>query len=280
MYLYLSFSNLSTNTFDSLRRFYITASKWQLRHDAIEQLRSFIESGGLEQASSDIVLSISSILLVVREQTRGFRETNVNIMKAILNLCVAICEFNESKENLLPIWAMKDVASMCVQKISDRKLLSACQQLLSAAAVVSLPFSVLQSAFVELKNVKSPVAHEEFLKWFQSFCNEFGAPSIGRAISDLIPYLLEVSVVTRWSGCVYQFAEAHDVSFCFAGTRVTKRESKARNYFMFRNSAYSNWSSIESVSVVSCETTASQRPATKMFRRESIRSLSVFNKVD
>lgn len=123
-------------------------------------------------------------------------------MKAILNLCIAICEFNESKENLLPIWAMKEMASICVQKISDRKLVSACQQLLSTAAVVSLPFSLLQSVFVELKNVKSPVAHEELLKWFQSFCNDFGAPSIGRGISDLIPYLLEVSILSRWNGCV------------------------------------------------------------------------------
>ena len=174
--------------------FFIKASKWQLRHDAIEQLRSFIESGGLERASSDVVLSTSSILLVVREQTRGFRETNVNIMKAILNLCAAICEFNESKENLLPSWAMKDMTSICVQKISDRKLLNACQQLLNATAVVALPFSVVQCSFVELKDVKSPVAHEEFLKWFQSFCNDFGAASIGRGISDLIPCLLEVSV--------------------------------------------------------------------------------------
>ena len=164
-------------------------------------MRSFVESGGLERASLDVVLSVSCIFLVVREQTRGFRETNVNIMKAILNLCTAICEFNESKENLLPIWAMKEMASTCVQKISDRKLLSACQQLLFAAAVVALPSSVLQSAFVELKNVKSPVAHEEFLKWFQSFCNEFGASSLGRGISDLIPYLLEVSVVGRVNGC-------------------------------------------------------------------------------
>jgi hypothetical protein len=163
-------------------------------------LRSFIESGGLENASSNVVLSVSCILLVVREQTRGFRETNVNIMKAILNLCIAICEFNESKESLLPSWAMKDFATTCVQKISDRKLLNACQQLLSATAVVSSPSSVLQSAFAELKNVKSPVAHEEFLKWFQSFCNDFGASCIGRGLSDLIPYLLEVSFVCMVPG--------------------------------------------------------------------------------
>ena len=177
-----------------IRQSFHVASKWQLRQDAIEQLRSFVESGELEKSSSDVVVSVSCILLVVREQTRGFRETNVNIMKAILNMCIAICEFYETKELLLPIWAVNDIASTCVQKISDSKLLSACQQLLSVTAVASLPSSVLESAFAELKNVKSPVAHEEFLKWFQLFCNDFGPSSIGCRISYLIPYLLEVSI--------------------------------------------------------------------------------------
>jgi hypothetical protein len=176
--------------------FYHLASKWQLRYDAIELIRSYVESGGVDKASNDVGLSIACILVIVREQTRGFRETNVNIMKSILQLCVALCEYSESKELLMPIWAVKDMASACVQKISDRKLIGLCQGLLGALSVVSFPASVLQSAFIELKSVKSPVAHEEFLKWFQSFCHDFGAFSIGRGISDLIPFLLDVSIIS------------------------------------------------------------------------------------
>jgi hypothetical protein len=215
-------------------------------------------------ASLDIVLSVSCILLFVREQTRGFRETNVNIMKAILNLCIAICEFNESKENLLPIWAMKDISCTCVQKISDRKLLNACQQLLGATVVVSSPSLVLQSAFVELKNVKSPVAHEEFLKWFQTFCNEFGASSLGRGLSDLIPYLLEVSGACRVSG--YICIDLCSPSFVFfTGTRIIERKGQTGNHFLLRTSASSNRCTVESIGVISCETAANQRSATKMF---------------
>ena len=59
------------------------------------------------------------------------------------------------------------------------------------------------------------------------------------------------------------------VSF-FAGTRIAKRESKAGNYFMLRYSASTNWSSVESISIVPCETAADQRSAAEMFRRESI----------
>lgn len=163
-----------------------------MRHDAIELLRRFIDSGELEKAAKDSEKSISCILFIVREQTRGFRETNVNIMKAILHLCISVCEYFESKELPLPDWAMRDVASVGVQKISDRKLIASCQKLLSAAASVSVPATYLRTAFEELKSVKSPVAHEEFLRWFQTFCTDFGAICIGRGISELIPYFIEV----------------------------------------------------------------------------------------
>jgi hypothetical protein len=152
-----------------------------------------VESGGIDKSSRDIEQSTTCILLVVREQTRGFKETNVNIMKAIVQLCTSICEYDESKDLPLSNWALNDMASVGVQNISNRKLLTSCQRLLSAAAVVSLPVTLLLAAFDELKLVKSPVAHEECLRWFQSFCNDFGAGSIGRGISDLIPYLIEVS---------------------------------------------------------------------------------------
>jgi hypothetical protein len=175
----------------------LSAPKWQLRHDAIELLRSFVDSGELEKASKDIEKSISCILFIVREQTRGFKETNVNIMKAILHLCISVCECFESKELPLPDWAMRDIASVGVQKISDRKLIMSCQKMLSAAVSVSIPAIFLRTTFEELKSVKSPVAHEEFLRWFLTFCNDFGAVCIGRGISELIPYFIEVSSLKR-----------------------------------------------------------------------------------
>lgn len=155
----------------------------------------------MDKASSDAKLSSSSILIIAREQTRGFKETNVNIMKAVLHLFIAVCEFCESKEISLDSWAIKDGAAIGVQKISDRKLTALCKSLLTAVCVVALPYSVLSAAFEELKSVKSPVAHEEFLKWFQTFCSDFGAASIGPGISDAIPNLIEVSNLTL--DCVF-----------------------------------------------------------------------------
>ena len=156
-------------------------------------MASFIESGHLVD-TKDADKGISAILLVVREQTRGFNETNVNIMKAIIQLFIAACEFVESKERALVQWAAREGAALCVQKISDRKLSGLCKSLLTSLCVVSLPSLIISGAFMNIKGVKSPVAHEEFLKWFQTFCLEFGAAAMGTEIGEILPHLIEVRV--------------------------------------------------------------------------------------
>jgi len=169
------------------------ASKWLLRQDAIKSLTAFVESGHLID-SKDTEKDMASILLVVREQTRGFNETNVNIMKAIIQLFIAVCGFLESKEQTLGQWAVLESTAFCVQKISDRKLTVPCKSLFTSLCIVALPSAVIVSALEKIKSVKSPVAHEEFLKWFQTFCADFGAPTIGAELGEVIPHLIEVSL--------------------------------------------------------------------------------------
>lgn len=146
----------------------------------------------MDEFSANIELSCSSILLVVREQTRGFRETNVNIMRAIIQLFIAVVEYLLSKERLITEWQMKDGAAVAAQKIADKKLSGVSGDLLTSLCVVALPASVILAVFDELITVKSPIAHEEFLKWFQGFCKDFGADSLGSGISLVVPRLLEV----------------------------------------------------------------------------------------
>jgi hypothetical protein len=169
------------------------ATKWILRQDAIKSLTAFIESGQVDESCEDVVRNSSSILLVVKEHTRAFIETNVNIMKAIIHLLLAVCEYHESKELCLSDWAVRDATGAAVQKISDRKLSASCKNLLSTLCIVSSPATVLLTGKSTLKEVRSPIAHEEYLKWCQSFCNDFGAAAIGSSIGELIPWLIEVS---------------------------------------------------------------------------------------
>jgi len=171
----------------------VVASKWLLRQNAIKALCSFIDSGDVEKSTSDVDKISASILTVVKEHTRGFKETNVNITKAILQLFLSLVLYHESKETPMCSWAMQDGVDLALQKVSDRKLTNACKELLMELCVVCAPSSVLTAVASGINGIKSPVAHEEVLHWFQSFCEDFGAFVIGPGISTLLPWIIQVS---------------------------------------------------------------------------------------
>jgi hypothetical protein len=140
-----------------------------------------------------VFLGMSSILLVVKDHTRGFKETNVNIMKSLLSLFMAVCEYHETKQNVLADALVMDMVDAAVQKISDRKLSSTSKTLLSTLCIVSSPASVVIAGIDSLKEIKSPVAHEEYLSWCHSMCLEFGTSAINSKIVEIVPWILEVS---------------------------------------------------------------------------------------
>jgi len=168
----------------------LKSSKWMLRQDAVKSITAFVESGQMSD-SKNVEMDTSSLLVVVGEHTRGFKETNVNIMKAVVHLFIALSEFHETIEKPLGSWAMKSGVAAAVSKIADKKLSSVCKSLLTELCVVSLPHTVVTEGFACLKSARSPIVHEEYLGWFMSFCDDFGAASLGSGLTDIIPFLLE-----------------------------------------------------------------------------------------
>lgn len=114
-------------------------------------------------------------------------------MKAILVLFATICDYHEASECQLGRQAMHDGVAVAVTKVSDKKLSSSCKSLLTKLCVVCTPGDVVTEAFKVVKPVKSPVVHQEFLDWFNSFCNDFGAAALGPGISDIVPHMIDVS---------------------------------------------------------------------------------------
>jgi len=184
----MSFCSLCLSSLHTL-----IASKWLLRQDAIKSITAFVDSGQLSSAASAVSTNSSCILVVVREHTRSFKETNVNIMKAIMQLFIGLCDYHEAAEHELSDWAMKDGVAVAIHKISDKKLSEISKSVLTALCTVCSPRSVLATASGILRKAKSPVAHEEYLRWLKSFCDDFGAASIGSGIGELIPWIFEVS---------------------------------------------------------------------------------------
>ena len=132
------------------------------------------------------------ILVLVKEHTRGFKETNVNVTKSIMELCLALCDCHEREMCPLPTWAARDMATLSCSKISDKKLSPMSKALLTAACVVQLPHLVVGQSCATMAHIKSPLSQEEFLKWMKTFAAEFGAASIGPGLSEVIIFLSEV----------------------------------------------------------------------------------------
>lgn len=151
--------------------------------------------------SDNIEAALLALMLVVGEHTRSFHETNVNIMKSIIQLFLACCEALQDAEKVLHQWMTAAATGVAVQKISDKKLSSSCKSLLTELCSVAPPHTVLLEAFQDLKSIKSPVAHEEFLRWLRTFCSDFGAFAIGSGLGDLCPPLLEVSDASHLKAC-------------------------------------------------------------------------------
>ena len=186
------------------------ATKWQFRQGAIKSLAEFAES--FEPDGSDVEKTSSCVLSFVKEHTRGFKETNMNVVRSILELFLAWCDCHHRAIRSFPRWAMVDGITLSVNKIADKKLSALSKSLLSSFCVVQTPGSVLEAVQTALVKVRSPVAHEEALKWFNHFCLEFGAVSIGPALKDTIAWLLQVRAVFCF---IFYASVEHSADFCF-----------------------------------------------------------------
>ncbi len=169
-----------------------TASKWQFRQSAIMAFVTVSKSDGIQ---ASVISATSSILVVVKENTRGFKESNFNVTKAIMELFLALGDIHASASQRFPEWGADEAVMLALDKIGDKKLSAVSKALLTLMCVVSPPSSVLQLAARQVEKVKSPLTHEELLNWCKYFLTEFGAASIRSAMKGLVPWLLQVSLL-------------------------------------------------------------------------------------
>lgn len=167
--------------------------KWQFRQGAIRSLAQFVSTRPMLDSHSEIERDSVCLLTLVKEHTRDFKETNMNVARSIMELFLAICDYHENAECPLPKWAIVDGTSLALEKISDRKLSALSKSLLMSFCVVHPTHVVLVSAYEIAGKLKSPSAHEEFLVWMKTFCREFGSASIGQGMSNTISFLKDES---------------------------------------------------------------------------------------
>lgn len=136
-------------------------------------------------------MDCACLLVVVKEHTRGFKETNFNVAKAIMELFSAVCNYNEKANQIFLPWAANDATALATEKIADKKLSAFAHSLLMELCVVVEPHVIHSTAYSVMGKIRAPVAHEEIIKWMKEFFNEFGASSIGPGINETVSFLLE-----------------------------------------------------------------------------------------
>lgn len=171
--------------------FLIPAPKWQHRQMAILNLAAFSKS--VECSTDSGAECTTAILVLVKEHTKDFKETNVNVAKAIMKLFIALSEGHAGRKQPFPGWAYKEGVFLAVDKIADKKLSPLSFVLLTNMCTVRPPQGVIEYAIVCVGKVKSPLGHEAFLRWAKDFFNDFGASSIGTSIKSVVSWLLKVS---------------------------------------------------------------------------------------
>ena len=167
------------------------ATKWLFRQNAIKSLAGILESCDPSDSASEIEKTSGSFVVAVKEHTRGFKETNINVTKAILEFFIAVCDYHHNCMYALMPWAMADAVTLAVDKLADKKLSALGKGLLTSICTVCYSHVVFSAVSAKIEKARSPVAHEECQHWFKSFCNDFGAASLGNGIKDIVPWLLK-----------------------------------------------------------------------------------------
>ena len=161
------------------------ASTWKNKQGAIIAFATFI------QHSSHVCYR--EILTVVKENTKGFRESNINLNKSLFDLFASIFSVLRSNEEVVDGWVCELIVPIIVEKIADRKLSSVSKEILFSICELKKPEGIILLTVNSVNSVKSPLVHEELLKWSESMCQEFGSSSLESGIQTLITWALKVS---------------------------------------------------------------------------------------
>jgi cytoskeleton-associated protein 5 len=148
----------------------LSAVKWQERMEAISAIQRCCEQ------ADKCVDYAGPLLVVLREYTKQFKETNVNIMKAVFALFEYVASASSSSATL-PRYVVAALIPPAVDKLGARNAKDGCSALLLALSEAVGPQFVLQTKYQHLATVKAPGVHVEALSWMSQCATEFGVKS-------------------------------------------------------------------------------------------------------
>jgi hypothetical protein len=149
----------------------LSAVKWQQRKEAVSTIQQCCE-----KTDKNCVDYAGAMIVVLRNHTKQFKETNVNIMKAVFALFEYVASTSSSTATL-PRHVVAAIVPPAVDKLGERNAKVVCSSLLLALSEAVGPQFVLQQQYQHIGTVKAPGVHLEALNWMAVCTTEFGVKS-------------------------------------------------------------------------------------------------------
>jgi len=149
--------------------------------------------------SGKLPVPYKEILVIVKQNTKELRQSNVNLTKSIFEMLSNICEIVYSLALPLEGWVCKIIVPVVVEKIADRKLADIPSSILLKICELALPDMIIPLAIKKISEIKSPLYREAFLKWTLNFFIEFGAHTLSSGVQEIVNWCLKVSLLSIYA---------------------------------------------------------------------------------
>jgi cytoskeleton-associated protein 5 len=141
----------------------ITDAKWQSKVEAMAALSKHVTA--TEQIDGE---TLKSILLFVAGATTKFRISNMNVVKAAMELCAIVCSKTADK---IVVAVVLDTFS---DKFSDKKMVPCCEEILKSCIASIGPAFVFSRLTAQFESIKAPLAHQNMLGWMKQYISQSG----------------------------------------------------------------------------------------------------------
>jgi len=166
----------------------LKSTNWTFRKEAIDSLASFLRSNVAK--TGDPNCSIHA-LVFLKSCTKNFKENNLNLIKALIEIFIAVCDLYLSLKRQLEVWICEAAIILAVGKISDKKLSAGASKLLISLCEVQIPEVIITLSIKVVKSTKSPLPREGLLTWCKIYCDDFGASTLRKGLHNCVNWALE-----------------------------------------------------------------------------------------
>ena len=134
----------------------------------MNELAKYYETNGERSFTA-----IPSLFVFVRGCTKGFKESNFNVAKSLLDLFTVVFGVHKTMSVAPDAFLYIPATKLAVEKIADRKLSESAASCLFSICVVKDPQKVISVALKTIEGFKSPSVHEALLVWLKKFFIDF-----------------------------------------------------------------------------------------------------------